>query len=125
MTSVPTHGSSDTYGLDDVITFQVVFNQAVTVAGDPRLRFDIDSGTDDEYASYVSGSGANTLEFSYTVLAVDSDPDGISLYTDPLNFPARQPTPSLARPTACLPSTAGSARQAIAQATKSSARSAM
>ena len=89
VTSVPTHGSSDTYGLDDVITFQVVFNQAVTVAGDPRLRFDIDSGTDDEYASYVSGSGANTLEFSYTVLAVDSDPDGISLYTDPLNFPAR------------------------------------
>ena len=88
VTSVPTHGTdSDTYGLDDVITFQVVFNQAVTVAGDPRLRFDIDSGTDDEYASYVSGSGANTLEFSYTVLAVDADADGISLYADPLNFP--------------------------------------
>ena len=102
VTSVPTHGSSDTYGLDDVITFQVVFNQAVTVAGDPRLRFDIDSGTDDEYASYVSGSGADTLEFSYTVLAVDSDTDGISLYTDPLNFPAR-PADSIVGATNSLP----------------------
>ena len=102
VTSVPTHGSSDTYGLDDVITFQVEFNQAVTVAGDPRLRFNIDSGTDDEYASYVSGSGGNTLEFSYTVLATDSDTDGIYLYDDPLNYPASA-TDSIVGATNSLP----------------------
>ena len=43
VTSAPTHGTnSDTYGLNDVITFAVVFNQVVTVTGDPQLRFSID-----------------------------------------------------------------------------------
>ena len=40
----------------------------------------------DEYAEYVSGSGSDTLAFSYTVLATDSDTDGIYLYTNPLTY---------------------------------------
>ena len=88
VTSDPTKGgSSDTYGAGDVITFEVVFNQALTVSGSPRLRFNISSGTGDEYATYVSGSGTFTLVFSYTVLGTDMDSDGIYLYTDPLNYP--------------------------------------
>ena len=78
--------NSDTYGVGDMITFEVVFNQILTVNGAPRLRFSI-TGPGDEYATYVSGSGTNTLVFSYTVLAADMDPDGIYLYHDPLDYP--------------------------------------
>ena len=85
MTSDPVGGtSSDTYRGGDAITFEVVFNQPVTVNGAPRLRFSI---TGDKYATYASGSGTDTLAFSYTVLAADSDTDGIYLYEDPLNYP--------------------------------------
>ena len=88
VTSDPVGGtSSDTYGAGDAITFEVVFNQPVTVNGAPRLRFSISSGTVDEYATYVSGLSSNTLVFSYTVLAADADTDGIYLYTDPLDYP--------------------------------------
>ena len=88
VTSDPVGGTnSDTYGAGDAITFAVVFNQAVTVHGTPRLRFSITGGSGDEYATYVSGSNTNTLVFSYTVLAVDMDADGIYLYTDPLDYP--------------------------------------
>ena len=87
VTSDPVGGtSSDTYGVGDMITFGVVFNQPVTVNGAPRLRFSI-TGPGDEYATYVSGSGTNTLVFSYTVLAADADPDGIYLYHNPLDYP--------------------------------------
>ena len=85
VTSDPVGGtSSDTYGAGDMITFAVVFNQPVTVNGAPRLRVRI---TDDKYATYASGSGTDTLTFSYTVLAADMDADGIYLYGDPLDYP--------------------------------------
>ena len=87
VTSDPTDGTdSDTYGADDAITFAVVFNQTVTVTGAPRLRFSI-TGPGDEYAAYVSGSGSDTLVFSYTVLATETDADGIYLYEAPLDYP--------------------------------------
>ena len=88
VTSDPTHGTDlDTYGAGDTITFETVFNQAVTVGGSPRLRFNIDSGTGYEYADYVSGSGTTRLIFSYTILAADADTDGIYLYENPLDYP--------------------------------------
>ena len=88
VTSDPTRGTnSDTYGAGDEITFEVVFNQTVTVTGGPRLRFNIGSGSGAEYASYVSGSGTDTLVFSYTVLAADADTDGIYLFNGPLDYP--------------------------------------
>ena len=87
VTSDPMDGTnSDTYGAGDMITFEVVFNQLVTVNGAPRLRFSI-TGPGDEYATYTSGSGTNTLVFSYTVLATETDPDGIYLYKNPLDYP--------------------------------------
>ena len=86
VTSDPMDGTnSDTYGAGDAITFEVVFNQPVTVNGAPRLRFSI-TGPGDEFATYVSGSGTNTLVFSYTVLATEMDPDGIYLYKNPLDY---------------------------------------
>ena len=86
VTSDPMDGTnSDTYGAGDAITFEVVFNQPVTVNGAPRLRFSI-TGPGDEFATYVSGNGTNTLVFSYTVLATEMDPDGIYLYKNPLDY---------------------------------------
>ena len=61
------------------------FNQTVTVTGAPRLRFSV-TGAGDEYATYVSGSGSDTLLFSYTVLATETDADGIYLYRGPLDY---------------------------------------
>ena len=85
VTSDPVGGTdSDTYGAGDAITFEVVFNQPVTVNGAPRLGFNI---TGDKYATYVSGSGTDTLVFSYTVLAADSNTNGIHLYENPLDYP--------------------------------------
>ena len=86
VTSDPTHGTdSDTYGAGDAITFQVVFNQAVTVTGGPRLRFGIVESY--KYAAYVSGSDTSTLVFSYTILPADADTDGIYIYNNPLDYP--------------------------------------
>ena len=88
VTSDPTLGmDSDTYGAGDVITLTVVFNQVVTVTGAPQLRFRIGSSRN---AAYVSGSGTNTLVFSYTVLATDIEPDSIHLFGtafEPFNYP--------------------------------------
>ena len=88
VTSDPTHGmDSDTYGAGDVITLTVVFNRVVTVTGAPQLRFRIGSSRN---AAYVSGSGTNTLVFSYTVLATDIEPDSIHLFgsaSEPFNYP--------------------------------------
>ena len=88
VTSDPVDGTNfDTYGAGDAITFEVVFNQPVAVNGAPRLRFNISVEAGDEYATYVSGSGTNTLVFSYTVLATEMDSDGIYLYKNPLDYP--------------------------------------
>ena len=87
VTSDPTHGTnSDTYGAGDIITFAVVFNQAVTVTGEPQLRFSVSGPGGDEFADYTGGSGTNTLTFSYTVLATETDTDGIYLYANPLTL---------------------------------------
>ena len=87
VTSDPTRGmDSDTYGAGDVITFEVKFSEPVTITGAPRLRFKV-SGAGDNYAPYVSGSGSNTLVFAYTVLATETDTNGIFLYNRPLSYP--------------------------------------
>ena len=86
VTSTPTHGAGDTYGVGDAITFELTFSEPVSVSGAPKLRFNI-GGTRffPEHATYVSVSGA-TLTFSYTVLTADIDPDGIYLFDDPLAY---------------------------------------
>ena len=82
VTSDPAHGTdSDTYGKGDAITVEMVFNQPVTITGAPAVHLNVGSGPD--IASYVRGSGTNTLEFAYTVLASDNDSNGIYLYTTP------------------------------------------
>lgn len=67
------------YEASDVdFSFQVVFDQAVTVtAPNPRLVLDVGGTT--RYANYVSGTGTTTLTFTHTINAADIDLNGIAL----------------------------------------------
>jgi gliding motility-associated-like protein len=72
--SVTSSNANGTYKLGDVITIVATFNQNVTVAGgSPELLLDVTSPG--RSAQYTSGSGTNTLTFTYTVQAGDQSAD--------------------------------------------------
>jgi hypothetical protein len=76
---VPTAG---TYLAGENLAFTVHYNENVTVnvtGGTPYLQITI--GSTPVHAAYVSGSGTNSLLFSYTVQAGDVDTDGITAAT--------------------------------------------
>ncbi|QGW66406.1 autotransporter domain-containing protein [Lysobacter soli] len=66
------------YVAGQTLTFQVTFDENVTVTGTPSLPLTLDVGGARE-ATYVSGSGSTTLTFHYTVAAGDQDLDGPAL----------------------------------------------
>lgn len=66
------------YIAGQTLTFQVTFDENVTVTGTPSLPLALDVGGARE-ATYVSGSGTTTLTFRYTVAAGDQDLDGPAL----------------------------------------------
>ena len=70
-------GSDDTYANDDTIEVAVTFNENVDVTGTPQLALTI--GTATKQASYVSGTGGDSLTFRYTVASGDIDEDGLSV----------------------------------------------
>lgn len=59
------------------IPFTINMDEAVIVTGTPRIQMDV--GGNIRYANYISGSGTNTLIFSYAILSGDVDTDGIVL----------------------------------------------
>jgi hypothetical protein len=62
------------------IPFTVNLSEAVTVdttGGTPRIAVDVGGIT--RYATYTSGSGTNTLIFTYTMVSGDVDLDGVTL----------------------------------------------
>lgn len=71
------------YNASQVLNFVVNYLSAVTVTGTPRLAIDLGGVT--RYATYVSGSGTDKLMFRYTVVAADSDMDGITI-TSPIDL---------------------------------------
>ncbi|WP_424968814.1 beta strand repeat-containing protein [Metapseudomonas otitidis] len=73
VTSVSSGTANGTYKIGDVITVSVRFDSAVNVTGTPTLT--LETGTTDRVLNYVSGSGSDTLTFSYTVQAGDSSAD--------------------------------------------------
>jgi hypothetical protein len=75
--------AADNYVTNDVISFQVKFPFNLAVTGTPRLRLMVGATT--RYADYVSGDGASTLHFSYTVVGADNDADGVALQALELN----------------------------------------
>ncbi len=73
VTNVTSSTADGTYFPSDVINIQVTFDEAVTVTGTPLLLLEL--GAVDGLANYVSGSGTNTLTFTYTVVPGDITPD--------------------------------------------------
>ncbi|MFK4026785.1 Ig-like domain-containing protein [Stutzerimonas balearica] len=73
VTSVSSGTANGTYKIGDVITVTVRFDSAVNVTGTPTLT--LETGVTDRVLDYVSGSGTDTLTFSYTVQAGDSSAD--------------------------------------------------
>lgn len=85
VTSVTSSTANGTYKAGDVISVQVSFFENVTVTGTPQLT--LETGSTDRVINYTSGSGTNTLTFSYTVQAGDAslDLDYISIGALALN----------------------------------------
>lgn len=54
----------------EVVTISVVFDGSVVVTNTPKIQ--LETGSVDRYANYVSGSGTTTLLFDYTVMAGDA-----------------------------------------------------
>ncbi|MDH0607084.1 Ig-like domain-containing protein, partial [Pseudomonas sp. GD03869] len=73
VTDVTSSTANGTYRIGDTVTITVTFDAAVFVTGAPTLQ--LETGTTDRTLDYLSGSGTNTLTFSYTVQAGDSASD--------------------------------------------------
>ena len=77
-----TPASGNTYRINETIAIDVTFEEPVTVQGHTFVHFFMASkigGSAWRGASYESGSGTNTLRYSYTVRSRDSDGNGISI----------------------------------------------
>lgn len=61
----------------DVVSISVNMNEAILVTGTPQLALNIGGST--VQANYASGSGSATLVFSYTILAGQTDTNGIGI----------------------------------------------
>ncbi len=74
VTQVSASNLNGTWVAGDTIYVRVKFSEVVTVAGGtPTLQ--LETGATDRNATYVSGSGSDTLIFAYTVQAQDSSAD--------------------------------------------------
>lgn len=65
------------------IPFTINMDDVVIVTGTPRIQMDVGGTT--RYANYTSGSGTNTLIFSYAIVSGDVDADGVVL-TSPIQL---------------------------------------
>jgi hypothetical protein len=85
VTGVNAVTDNGSYKAGDTISITITFSKAVTVTGTPQLT--LETGSADRTVNYVSGSGSNTLAFTYTVQTGDiaSDLDYISTTALALN----------------------------------------
>ena len=82
-----TGAQSNYLNAGDVVTATATFSEAVTVdttGGRPYLNLNINGTT--VQAAYASGSGTTALTFSYTILAGQTDANGISIDLNSLNL---------------------------------------
>ena len=73
ISSVTSSTVNGTYKAGDALSIQVNFSEAVTVTGTPQLT--LETGTTDQAANYISGSGTTALTFTYTVQSGDASSD--------------------------------------------------
>ena len=76
ITSV-TPPAAATYTVGQNLDFTVLMSEAVDVTGTPAITVALNTGT--VLATYLSGTGTNTLIYRYTVLSNHVDIDGITL----------------------------------------------
>ena len=76
--------TSDTYGEDETIEVTVTFSAAVDVTDAPEFVIRVGDGSPANIrkAAYNRGNGTTELVFAYTVVADDSDDDGIYINKD-------------------------------------------
>ncbi|MCX6513349.1 MAG: Ig-like domain-containing protein, partial [Actinobacteria bacterium] len=73
VSNVTSSSTNGTFSVGSTVSIQVVFSEAVTVSGTPRLT--LETGSTDRAVDYASGSGTTSLTFTYTVQAGDSATD--------------------------------------------------
>ncbi len=73
-TSLSAVTANGTYKAGQVLTFNAVFSESVYVTNTASVKLELNTGLTRQ-ASYASGSGTNTLAFSYTVASGDDTPD--------------------------------------------------
>ncbi|MBI4285410.1 MAG: hypothetical protein HY670_05875 [Chloroflexi bacterium] len=73
VTNVTATNADGSYKAGAVISIEVTFSDVVTVTGTPQLT--LTTGPIPRLVPYASGSGTNTLTFSYTVQGFDNSPD--------------------------------------------------
>lgn len=67
LSSISTGKASGLYKMGDEIPIQVVFSSQVKVTGTPKLVLHYSEDDSDKLVDYVSGSGTDTLNFTFTV----------------------------------------------------------
>lgn len=72
---VNSSSDDDSYKMGAVIALSVKFSEAVYLTNENALTLLLETGTPDRAATYVSGHGTDTLNFSYTVQAGDTSDD--------------------------------------------------
>lgn len=77
--------SAGIYKAGSTLQFSVQYDEPVVVGGTPSLSLLV--GANARTATYVGGSGSETLRFQYTVAAGESDPRGV-IVTGGLSLPA-------------------------------------
>jgi P2-related tail formation protein len=68
---------NSTLNVGDVVTLAATWNRSLIVTGSPQMAITI--GGVSRTASHTTGSGAATLNFSYTIQAGDNAPSGIAI----------------------------------------------
>ena len=77
--------STGPYALDEEIEVTVTFSENVTVAGVPEIALMV--GANARQATFASGGGSADLVFTYTVVAGETDANGVSINADALSLP--------------------------------------
>ena len=83
--TLPLSAGGPAYTVDGVVSVTLGFDRAVTVAtadGTPSVSLTV--GTATKTAGYLSGTGTRALTFGYTVVAADTDTDGVDMAADSL-----------------------------------------
>jgi hypothetical protein len=87
VTSVSSNTSNGSYKASDNISVTVTFSETVYVdnsSGNPRIQ--LETGTNDRYANYISGNSSSILSFLYTVQSGDNSSDLDYKATDSLSL---------------------------------------